>query len=975
MAEDSKIQVWGARVHNLKNVDVEIPRGSLTVITGLSGSGKSSLAFDTIFAEGQRRYIETFSAYARNFLGGMERPDVDKITGLSPVISIEQKTTNKNPRSTVGTTTEVYDYMRLLYARTGRAYSYITGEPMVKYTEEKVINMIQQNYAGHKILILAPLVRSRKGHYRELFEAMRRKGYLNIRVDGELKEITQGMKVDRYKNHDIEVVIDKLSLSSVPSQNEKQGAAPDDRLRKSVTLAMKQGDGLVMIMDKDNGKVKYFSKRQMCPTTGISYSDPAPNNFSFNSPQGACPHCKGLGFINEIDLKKVIPNPKHSIYEGGIVPLGKYKNQMIFWQIDAILKKYDCTLKTPIAELTEDALQEVLYGSLENVRIDKELVHTSSDYFVAFDGIVKYLRQVMENDDSASGQKWADQFMAETACPVCKGQRLNREALSYKIWDKNISELAAMDISELRGWLDEAEKHLDNQQQQIATEILKEIRTRLDFLLEVGLDYLALNRPSASLSGGESQRIRLATQIGSQLVNVLYILDEPSIGLHQRDNERLIKSLKELRDLGNTVIVVEHDRDMMLAADYIVDIGPRAGRKGGEVVFQGTPQELLKANSLTAHYLNETSRTKGDELSATNAWPDDTEAAVPAQGMAAANASQATLHSALILKGCTGNNLKHVNVEFPLGKLILVTGVSGSGKSTLINETLQPILSQHFYRSLKRPMPYEAVEGLELIDKVVNVDQSPLGRTPRSNPATYTGVFGDIRSLFVNLPEAKIRGYKPGRFSFNVKGGRCETCGGNGYKTIEMNFLPDIQVPCEECHGKRYNRETLEVRYKGKSIADVLDMTINQAVEFFENVPDILRKIKTIQDVGLGYIKLGQPSTTLSGGESQRVKLATELSKKDTGKTVYILDEPTTGLHFEDIRILMEVLHRLVARGNTVIVIEHNLDVIRQADWIIDMGPEGGRRGGEVLSSGTPQQVALSQKGFTPRFLRQELEL
>ena len=955
-----KIEVFGARVHNLKNIDVEIPRQSLTVITGLSGSGKSSLAFDTIFAEGQRRYIETFSAYARNFLGGMERPDVDKITGLSPVISIEQKTTNKNPRSTVGTTTEIYDYMRLLYARAGRAYSYMTGEPMVKYTEEKVVDMIQHEYTGRRILILAPLVRSRKGHYRELFESMRRKGYLNIRIDGELQEITRGMKVDRYKNHDIEVVIDKLKV--------EDGGANDDRLKKSVALAMKQGEGLIMILDKDTGEIKFFSKRLMCPTSGISYSDPAPNNFSFNSPQGACPHCKGLGYINEIDLSKVIPNRKQSIYEGGITPLGKHKNLMIFWQIDAILKKYECTLKTPIEEIPEEALREVLYGSLENVRIDKELVHTSSDYFVAFDGIIKYLRQVMENDDSTAGQKWADQFLAEAVCPECHGQRLNREALSYKIWDKNISELASMDIAELREWLDQAEKHLDKQQRQIAAEIIKEIRTRLDFLLEVGLDYLALNRPAASLSGGESQRIRLATQIGSQLVNVLYILDEPSIGLHQRDNERLIHSLKELRDLGNTVIVVEHDRDMMLAADYIIDIGPRAGRKGGEVVFQGTPKELLKADTLTARYLvSEKLIMNSEEFAA--AVPVDS-----GEGMAAANSSLFTHHSSLKLIGCTGNNLKNVTVEFPLGKLILVTGVSGSGKSTLINETLQPILSQHFYRSLKRPMPYESIEGLNYIDKVVNVDQSPLGRTPRSNPATYTGVFSDIRSLFVNLPEAKIRGYKPGRFSFNVKGGRCETCGGNGYKTIEMNFLPDIQVPCEECHGKRYNRETLEVRYKGKSIADVLDMTINQAVEFFENVPEILRKIKTIQDVGLGYIKLGQPSTTLSGGESQRVKLATELSKRDTGKTVYILDEPTTGLHFEDIRILMQVLHRLVDRGNTVIVIEHNLDVICQADWIIDMGPEGGRKGGEILSVGTPEEVARSTKGYTPAFLAKELK-
>ena len=974
-----KIQVFGARVHNLKNIDVEIPRNSLTVITGLSGSGKSSLAFDTIFAEGQRRYIETFSAYARNFLGGMERPDVDKITGLSPVISIEQKTTNKNPRSTVGTTTEIYDYMRLLFARAGKAYSYETGEPMVKYTEEKVIEMIQQDYAGKKILILAPLIKSRKGHYRELFESMRRKGYLHVRVDGEVRELTPGMKVDRYKNHDIEVVIDRMAV---------KGA--DDRLKKSVQMAMKQGEGLLMIMDHETGDVKHFSRRLMCPTTGISYSDPAPNTFSFNSPQGACPRCKGLGYINEIDLTKVIPNRKLSIHEGGIVPLGKYKNQMIFWQIAAILSNYDCDLKTPIEEIPDDAFNEILYGTIESVRIDKELVHTSSDYFVDYDGVIKYLRSVMDDDDSTpasrrgpslGSEKWAEQFLAECQCPECHGQRLNREALSYKVWDKNISELAAMDLSELRQWLDDLEKptansprnatlsqreqptaKLDSQQRQIATEILKEIRTRLDFLLDVGLDYLSLNRQSASLSGGESQRIRLATQIGSQLVNVLYILDEPSIGLHQRDNDRLIRSLKELRDLGNTVIVVEHDRDMMLNADYIVDIGPRAGRKGGEVVFQGTPAEMLKADTLTAQYLNGKCRVENGEF------------ATAQPSTSVENSKLYTLNSKLTLHGCRGNNLKNIDVAFPLGQLIVVTGVSGSGKSTLINETLYPILSKHFYRSLQAPLPYDSIEGLELIDKVVNVDQTPIGRTPRSNPATYTGVFSDIRSLFVNLPEAQIRGYKPGRFSFNVKGGRCETCGGNGYKTIEMNFLPNIQVPCEECHGKRYNRETLEVRFKGKSIADVLDMTINQACEFFENVPNILQKIKTIQDVGLGYIKLGQPSTTLSGGESQRIKLATELSKKDTGKTLYILDEPTTGLHFEDIRILMGVIRRLVDRGNTVIIIEHNLDVIRQADYIIDMGPEGGRGGGTVLSTGTPEEVANSDKGYTPRFLKEELE-
>ena len=949
--EDEKINVWGARVHNLKNVDVEIPRNSLTVITGLSGSGKSSLAFDTIFAEGQRRYIETFSAYARNFLGSMERPDVDKITGLSPVISIEQKTTNKNPRSTVGTTTEVYDYLRLLFARAGTAYSYMTGEKMVKYTEERVLQMILSDYGGKKIFILAPLVRNRKGHYRELFESMRRKGYLHIRIDGEITEIVRGMKVDRYKNHNIEVVVDKLLVQP----------KDDERLKKSVATAMKQGEGLLMIMDKETGAAKYYSKRLMCPTSGISYGDPAPNKFSFNSPEGACPHCKGLGYINEIDLDKVMPDRKLSIYEGAIVPLGKYKNQMIFWQIDAILQKYECQLKTPVAELPEEAINEILYGSLGNIRISKELVHTSSDYFVEFNGIIKYLHNVMENDDSASGQKWADQFLAVVKCPECKGQRLNRESLSYRIWDKNISELAQMDLSELKEWLGQVEDHMEPQQRKIAQEIVKEIRTRLDFMIDVGLEYLALDRQSATLSGGESQRIRLATQIGSQLVNVLYILDEPSIGLHQRDNQRLIGSLKELRDIGNTVVVVEHDKEMMVSADYIVDIGPRAGRKGGEVVFQGTPSEMLATETLTAQYLN------GKQQIALPTPPEG-------KGKPGVAYRRPGNGKSLWIRGARGNNLKNIDVEFPLGKLIVVTGVSGSGKSTLINETLQPILSQHFYRSLKKPMPYDSFEGFEYIDKVVNVDQTPIGRTPRSNPATYTGVFSDIRSLFVNLPEAKIRGYKPGRFSFNVKGGRCETCGGNGYKTIEMNFLPDVMVPCEVCHGKRYNRETLEVRFRGKSIADVLDMTINQAVEFFENVPEILRKIKTIQDVGLGYIKLGQPSTTLSGGESQRVKLATELSKKDTGKTLYILDEPTTGLHFEDIRILMDVIKRLVDRGNTVIIIEHNLDVIKLADYIIDMGPEGGRNGGTVLSCGTPEEVAQSQKGYTPPFLKEELE-
>lgn len=929
------IEVYGARVHNLKNIDVKIPRHSLTVITGLSGSGKSSLAFDTIFAEGQRRYIETFSAYARNFLGGLERPDVDKITGLSPVISIEQKTTNRNPRSTVGTTTEVYDYLRLLFARAGTAYSYLSGEKMVKYTEEQVVEMILRDYAGMRIYILAPLVRNRKGHYRELFEQMRRKGFLQVRVDDEVVELTSGMKLDRYKNHNIEVVVDKLAVKS----------SDEERLRNSVRVAMQQGDGLIMILDNASGKTKYYSKRMMCPVTGIAYKDPAPNIFSFNSPEGACPHCKGLGMINEIDMKKVIPDDSKSIYEGGIAPLGKYKNQLIFWQITALLDKFGYDIKSPIAQLSEEALSEVLYGTLERVRIPKEIAKTSSDYFTEFEGVVKYLRQIIENDDSASAQKWADQFMGMVQCPQCKGTRLNKEALSYRIWDKNISELAGMDIDQLYDWLGQAPEHMDERQKNIAAEIIKEIRTRLKFMLDVGLEYLSLGRQSTSLSGGENQRIRLATQIGSQLVNVLYILDEPSIGLHQRDNDRLIASLKQLRDIGNTVIVVEHDQDMMLAADYIVDIGPKAGRKGGEVVFQGSPDEMLKQHTITADYLNGNKQIKPLDM--------------PRKGSG----------KSIVVRGASGNNLKHVDVEFPLGKLIVVTGVSGSGKSTLINETLHPILSQHFYRSMKKPMPYDSIEGVEYIDKVVDVDQSPIGRTPRSNPATFTGVFSDIRSLFVGLPEAKIRGYKPGRFSFNVKGGRCEGCSGNGYKTVEMNFLPDVMVPCEVCHGKRYNRETLEVRYKGKSIADVLDMTINQAVEFFDSVPNILQKIKALQDVGLGYIKLGQPSTTLSGGESQRVKLATELSKRDTGKTLYILDEPTTGLHFEDIRILMDIIQKLVDRGNTVIIIEHNLDVIRLADYIIDMGPEGGRNGGTVVATGTPEEIKAIGKGYTAKYL------
>lgn len=942
MQEESEyINVYGARVHNLKNIDAEIPRNSLTVITGLSGSGKSSLAFDTIFAEGQRRYIETFSAYARNFLGNLERPDVDKITGLSPVISIEQKTTNKNPRSTVGTTTEIYDYLRLLYARAGDAYSYLSGEKMVKYTEEQILDLILKDYKGKKIYILSPLVRNRKGHYKELFEQIRKKGYLYVRIDQKICEALPGMKLDRYKNHDIEVVIDKLIVS------EKD----DNRLKSSVSTAMKQGDGLIMVLDADNETVRHYSKRLMCPVTGLSYRDPAPHNFSFNSPQGACPKCKGLGVISQIDIDKVIPNRELSIYEGALAPVGKYKNSMIFWQIDALLEKYEANLKTPAKDLPDEAIEEILYGSDERIKIKSSLIGTSSDYFVTFEGVVKYIQMLQEKDSSATAQKWAEQFAKTAVCPECQGAKLNKEALSFRIHDKNIYELSSMDIKDLYEWLQNVDPYLDSKQKQIAAEILKEIRTRLKFLLDVGLDYLSLNRSAVSLSGGESQRIRLATQIGSQLVNVLYILDEPSIGLHQRDNQRLIYSLKELRDLGNTVIVVEHDKDMMLAADYVIDMGPKAGRLGGEVVFAGTPQEMLRTHTLTSRYLN-----------------GECAIEVPAERR------KGNGHS-IWLRGAKGNNLKNIDVEFPLGKLICITGVSGSGKSTLINETLQPILSQKFYRSLQDPLAYDSIEGLEYIDKVVNVDQSPLGRTPRSNPATYTGVFSDIRNLFVGLPEAKIRGYKPGRFSFNVSGGRCEACQGNGYKTIEMNFLPDVYVPCEVCHGKRYNRETLEVRFKGKSIADVLDMTINRAVEFFENVPQILNKIKVIQEVGLGYIKLGQSSTTLSGGESQRVKLATELSKRDTGKTLYILDEPTTGLHFEDIRVLMNVLNRLVDKGNTVIVIEHNLDVIKMADYIIDMGPEGGKGGGQVLSCGTPEEVADSPKGFTPRFLKEELEL
>ncbi|MBQ2186832.1 MAG: excinuclease ABC subunit UvrA [Bacteroidaceae bacterium] len=934
------VTILGARVHNLKNIDVEIPRCSLTVITGLSGSGKSSLAFDTIFAEGQRRYIETFSAYARNFLGNLERPDVDMISGLSPVISIEQKTTNKNPRSTVGTSTEIYDFFRLLYARVGEAFSYVTGERMVKYTEEQILDLLLKDFMGKKIYLLAPLIKNRKGHYKELFDTIRRKGYLYVRVDGVIQEIVAGMKVDRYKNHDIEVVVDRLVIQE----------REDKRLVQSISTTMKQGDEEMLVYDFDTNEVRHYSKRLMCPTSGISYSDPAPHDFSFNSPRGACPRCKGLGYVSLIDVDKVIPDRSLSVKEGGIAPLGKSRQAMIFWEIQAILQNYGCDLDTPLSQVSDDAIDEIINGSTERLRIPSEITHTSNDYYIVYEGLVKFIQQMQDSEVSASAQKWIDQFSRTAECPECHGKRLNKQALNFRIAEKNIAEVAEMDLSELYGWLQKLDDVLTERQRKIAPEILKEIRTRLSFLLDVGLDYLSLSRSSMSLSGGESQRIRLATQIGSQLVNVLYILDEPSIGLHQRDNIRLINTLKALRDTGNTIIVVEHDQEMMENADYIVDIGPMAGRRGGEVVFQGTYKNMLKKDTLTSKYLKGTLKIE-----------------VPAERRKGNGKS-------IFLHGAHGNNLRNVDVEFPLGTLICVTGVSGSGKSTLVNDTLQPILSQHFYRSLRDPLPYGSIEGLGNIDKVVNVDQSPLGRTPRSNPATYTGVFNDIRSLFVELPEARIRGYKPGRFSFNGKGGRCEACSGNGYKTIEMNFLPDVYVPCEECQGKRYNRETLEVRFRGKSIADVLDMTINQAVEFFENQPVILNKIKVLQDIGLGYIKLGQSSTTLSGGESQRVKLATELSKRETGKTLYILDEPTTGLHFEDIRVLLNVLNRLVDRGNTVIVIEHNLDVVKCADWIIDMGPDGGRRGGKLIFEGTPEQLVASKKGYTAKYLKKILK-
>jgi len=939
--QEDKIVVLGARVHNLQNINVEIPRNKLTVITGLSGSGKSSLAFDTIYAEGQRRYIETFSAYARSFLGNMDRPDVDKITGLSPVISIEQKTTNKNPRSTVGTVTEIYDFLRLLYARAAEAFSYETGEKMVKYTDDQILKLILEQFAGKRILVMAPLVRGRKGHYRELFEQTRKKGFLYARIDGKVEELRPNMRVDRYKNHFIEVVVDRLQV--------EEGS--EKRLKASVQAAMKHGHGISLIMDHESEEARYYSRQLMCPTTGISYNEPAPHNFSFNSPQGACPKCNGLGKVAEIDLEKIIPDPSKNIGQGGIVPLGPKKNTLIFWQIEALGEKYGFTLKTPVQDIPEDGLNAVLYGTNDRITLKNSPLGTSVNYMMSYEGVVKYIDSQRDENPSKTAQKWANQFVREKVCPQCSGLRLKKESLYFKIDGKNISELAQMDVVGLDSWFAGLEERLTDRQRKIGTEVIKEIHTRIRFLLDVGLEYLSLDRASGTLSGGESQRIRLATQIGSQLVNVLYILDEPSIGLHHRDNLRLIRALEQLRDTGNSVIVVEHDRDMMLSADYLVDMGPFAGRHGGQVIAAGTPQEVLQSNSLTAKYLNR-----------------ELQIAVPERRRQGNG-------KVLKLSGCTGHNLKNVNVSFPLGELICITGVSGSGKSSLINGTLQPILSQHFYKSLQDPLPYEEVKGLKYLDKVVQVDQSPLGRTPRSNPVTYTGVFSDIRTLFTQLPEAKIRGYKPGRFSFNVKGGRCEECQGGGMKLIEMNFLPDVYVHCDRCNGKRYNRETLEIRYKGKSISDVLDMTINQGVDFFESIPSIVHKLKTLQEVGLGYITLGQSSTTLSGGESQRVKLAAELAKKDTGKTLYILDEPTTGLHFEDIRVLLEVLNKLVDRGNTVIVIEHNMDVIKLADHIIDLGPEGGRGGGEIICTGTPEDVIANEVSYTGIYLKKELDL
>ncbi len=939
VVEEDKIVVYGAREHNLQNINTEIPRNKLTVITGLSGSGKSSLAFDTIYAEGQRRYIETFSAYARSFLGNMERPDVDKITGLSPVISIEQKVTSRNPRSTVGTVTEIYDFLRLLFARAGEAFSYNTGEKMVKYTEDQIINLIVKDFSGKKIFLLAPMVKGRKGHYRELFEQVRKKGFLHARVDGEIKEITHGFRVDRYKNHFIEIVVDRIKVDKEDTK----------RLKESLRVAMKQGNGIVLVMDHETQNIKYYSRQLMCPSTGISYNEPAPHNFSFNSPQGACPKCTGLGRITEIDMDKIIPDRKKSIAKGGIAPLGSYKNSLIFWQIEALGEKHGFTLNSPLKDIDDEALNEVLFGSNERIQLKNTPLGSSINYMMTYEGVVKYIDSQKDDNPSKRAQQWANQFVKTATCPECNGLRLKKESLYFKIDQKNISELSQMDLTELHKWFNKLEDRLSEKQRKIGIEVIKEIRDRMGFLLGVGLNYLSLDRSAKTLSGGESQRIRLATQIGSQLVNVLYILDEPSIGLHHKDNLKLIKALEQLRDSGNSVIVVEHDKEMMMHADYILDMGPHAGMHGGEIVAQGTPEQILKAGTLTSDYLSD---KKQIEIPATRREGNG---------------------KVLSLKGCKGNNLKRVNVEIPLGRLVCITGVSGSGKSTLINETLQPILSQHFYKSVKDPLDYSSIEGLEHIDKVVQVDQSPIGRTPRSNPITYTGVFSDIRNLFAQLPEAKIRGYKPGRFSFNVKGGRCEECKGGGLKMIEMNFLPDVYVHCDKCNGKRYNRETLEVRYKGKSISDVLNMTINYGVEFFESIPSIVSKLKMLQEVGLGYVTLGQSSTTLSGGESQRVKLAAELSKKDTGMTLYILDEPTTGLHFEDINVLLKVLNRLVDKGNTIIVIEHNMDVIKASDYIIDLGPEGGKGGGKILCAGTPEEVIKNTKSYTAKYLKMEL--
>lgn len=940
LAEHDYLEIYGARENNLKNIDLRIPRDKLVVITGLSGSGKSSLAFETIYAEGQRRYMESFSAYARQFIGNMERPDVDEITGLSPVISIEQKSVNRNPRSTVGTITEIYDFMRLLFARTAEPFSYNTGEKMVRYSEEHITKMIMENYSSKKINILAPVIRGRKGHYRELFEQIRQQGFAKVRIDGELKDLVYGMQLDRYKTHDIEIVIDRLIVS-----NDYKS-----RLTQSIETAFRRGKGMLMVLEDGSTDVRYFSKLLMCPTTGIAYQDPEPNTFSFNSPYGACPKCNGLGTIVTIDINKIIPDKECTIRKGGIAPLGEYKNNWVFSQLEVIGSRYGFDLDTPIAQIPDNALDIILYGSSESFTVTKEIYGTKSTYSMPFEGIINVIKKQCDENAPASILKWANSFMNETDCPECHGQRLKKEALHFRLNGKNIAEVSNMDIISLSKWIDDLPNHLDNKQLEIAHDILIEIKKRINFLINVGIDYLNLNRPAKSLSGGEAQRIRLATQIGSQLTGILYILDEPSIGLHQRDNRKLINSLKELRDIGNSIIVVEHDKDTMLASDHIIDIGPGAGINGGEVVFQGSPDELSRGHGLTCDYLNGIRKI---QIPKTRRKP--------------------LKNNYLRLYNASGHNLKNVNLDIPLGLMVCVTGVSGSGKSSLVNETLYPILSRHFYRSEKQPLPYEKIEGLELIDKVIEIDQAPIGKTPRSNPATYTKVFDDIRKLFGELPESKIRGYKAGRFSFNVRGGRCESCQGGGVRIIEMNFLPDVQVLCEACQGKRYNRETLEVRFKGKSINDVLNLTVDEAVSFFENMPQILQKIKTLQDVGLGYITLGQPSTTLSGGEAQRVKLATELAKRDTGNTLYILDEPTTGLHFEDIKVLMDVLNKLVDKGNTVLIIEHNLDVIKMADYIIDMGPEGGSRGGMILCQGSPEEVAEQNIGYTSHFIKEEL--